>query len=176
MIKKSFNYLLFVVVLLCWKQPQASVILSHSYFHQKEAVLILQARQKEEYQRGFQYRRYPRGYCEHFASGDLSSRLIKPLLSRICVGDFEGVRRLIETGSNSHNPDQIWVTGESPLILAAKKGYIHIVHTLVFDYSVNVCGVDNVGLRAANWADELGFLSIANFLYHYERLQNCDTL
>ena len=50
------------------------------------------------------------------------------LFQSICAADAEGVRQCLDTGAD---PDERGTNGETPLMVAAREGYVQIIDTLL---------------------------------------------
>ena len=100
-------------------------------------------------------------YCSYHPL-DLPPRLKSRLFRAICDGATRSARDIIRHGGIS--PHRSWVTGETPLMLAAQTGNFELVEMLVEEFGVDWRRRDQWGHTAADWAYENGYDDIGDYL------------
>ena len=102
-------------------------------------------------------------YCSYRHHGyvNLPEYLISGLFTAICDGETRRVRVIIRRGVSPHQP---WVTGETPLMVAAQTGNFRLVKILVEEFDVDLLVRDKWGHRAADWAHENNERRIEDYL------------
>ena len=121
-------------------------------------------------------------YCSylHHDHIDLPRHLRSNLFTAICDGETEIAKNIILHGSASPHrctsryrcnfphrgvsPRRPWMTGETPLMVAAQTGNEELVEILVEEFHVNWRARDKWGHTAADWAYEKGHDDLGNDL------------
>ena len=121
------------------------------------------AHQRRRGHRGRRYRMHEYDpYCNYLPQ-DLPWEIHRPLLTAICDGaNIPYIRDLIY--NYGHSPYQRWLTGETPLMIAAQTGNFRLVRILVIEFGVSLITRDRWGHTAANWAYENDYDLIGDYL------------
>ena len=107
---------------------------------------------------------YNSPYCNYHPS-NIPWDIRSPLLTAICNrSSRQFIRNMIYSGAR---PWQIWVTGETPLMVAAQTGNFGLVRMLVEEFDVNWRIRDQWGHTAADWAYKNGYHDIGDYLYGF---------